>query len=41
MDYAARYIHKQAQSDSANPISIATGGTPFMRCLEKHRDESA
>lgn len=40
LQYAARYIHQQAQSNSANPTDIGTGGTPFMRYLDKHKRES-
>lgn len=38
--YAATYINKQAQDSSGNPTEVGTGGTPFMRYLKKHRDES-
>lgn len=40
LEYAARYIHAQA-GGSANPSDVGTGGTPFMRYLAKHRDETA
>ena len=40
LDYAARYIHAQA-GGGANPSDVGTGGTPFMRYLAKHRDETA
>lgn len=40
LQYAASYIHQQAQSDNANPTDIGTGGTPFMRYLDKHQRES-
>ncbi len=40
LDYAARYIHSQA-GGGANPSDVGTGGTPFMRYLAKHRDETA
>ncbi len=41
LQYAATYIHKQAQTDSKNPHAVGTGGTPFMRYLKKHRDETS
>jgi indoleamine 2,3-dioxygenase len=41
LDYAARYIYRQSQSDAANPTAVGTGGTPFMPYLRKHRDETA
>ena len=40
LDYAARYIHAQA-GGGANPSDVGTGGTPFMKYLRKHRDETA
>lgn len=40
LEFAARYIHRQARSDDNNPTDVGTGGTPFMRYLKKHRDES-
>jgi len=40
-EYAARYIHQQAQHDAANPTDVGTGGTPFMPCLGKHLSETA
>jgi len=40
LDYAARYIHTQA-GGGANPSDVGTGGTPFMKYLAKHRDETA
>ena len=39
LEYAARYIQKQAQV-GANSTAYGTGGTPFMRYLRKHRDET-
>jgi len=39
LDYAARYIHAQA-GGGANPSDVGTGGTPFMKYLAKHRDET-
>jgi len=40
LEYAASYIHAQA-GGGANPSDLGTGGTPFMRYLAKHRDETA
>lgn len=40
LEYAATYIFKQAQTDASNPSAIGTGGTPFMKYLKKHRDET-
>jgi len=39
LEYAGRYIQKQAQI-GANTTVYGTGGTPFMRYLKKHRDET-
>ena len=39
--YAAQYIHGQAQRSASNPTDVGTGGTPFMRYLKKHEDETA
>lgn len=39
-EYAARYIHHQAQRDPANPTAVGTGGTPFMPYLGKHLSET-
>jgi indoleamine 2,3-dioxygenase len=41
LEYAARYIFHQAQTDPKNPHAVGTGGTPFMPYLTKHRDETA
>lgn len=41
LEYAANYINKQARSADGNPVDVGTGGTPFMKYLKKHRDESA
>jgi len=40
LEYAAKYIFHQAQTDPKNPHSVGTGGTPFMQYLKKHRDET-
>ena len=40
LEYAASYIHKQALHGEGNPTEVGTGGTPFMKYLRKHRDES-
>jgi indoleamine 2,3-dioxygenase len=40
LEYAANYINKQAASGDGNPVEVGTGGTPFMKYLKKHRDES-
>lgn len=39
-EYAARYIHQQAQTDASNPTDVGTGGTPFMPYLGKHLSET-
>jgi indoleamine 2,3-dioxygenase len=39
LEYAATYIQKQTQV-GANSTEYGTGGTPFMRYLRKHRDET-
>jgi len=41
LEYAARYVHAQAQTGPANPTEVGTGGTPFMPYLKKHLDETA
>jgi indoleamine 2,3-dioxygenase len=44
LEFAATYIHKQSQIN--NPFGrggstiTGTGGTPFMKYLKKHRDET-
>ncbi|MBI5776575.1 MAG: hypothetical protein HY444_04215 [Nitrospirae bacterium] len=39
-DYADRYIHQQHQRSLSNPTEVGTGGTPFMRYLKEHLDET-
>ena len=40
LEYAASYINRQARGDAGNDTEVGTGGTPFMKYLKKHRDES-
>ncbi len=41
LEYAASYINKQGKKNEGNHTEVGTGGTPFMRYLKKHRDESS
>ncbi len=40
LEYAATYINKQSSGAAGNDPDVGTGGTPFMKYLKKHRDES-
>ncbi len=40
LEFSANYINKQAPKVDGNPVDVGTGGTPFMKYLKKHRDES-
>ncbi|GGX72447.1 hypothetical protein GCM10011309_23480 [Litorimonas cladophorae] len=41
LEYAASYINKQSRNSAGNDTDVGTGGTPFMKYLRKHRDETS
>ena len=40
LEYARIYIHEQSLSNQSNSNVVGTGGTPFMKYLDKHLQET-
>ena len=40
LEYAASYINRQSRMAAGNDTDVGTGGTPFMKYLKKHCDET-
>lgn len=40
LEYAADYIRSQQGGSAANPVETGTGGTPFMRYLTQHMQDT-
>ena len=40
LEYARIYIHEQSLSNQNNSNVVGTGGTPFMKYLDKHLQET-
>ena len=40
LEYARTYIHEQSLSNQNNSNVVGTGGTPFMKYLDKHLQET-
>ena len=40
LDYARIYIYEQSLTNDSNSNIVGTGGTPFMKYLDKHLQET-